>query len=406
MGTISGVFIVIMAFTLGNILPKFVRSAFYLAMLARLSVVFMNIIMEGGMIGAETDANFYYSNAVELSLNITDISWDPISLLTVRGKDAFSNVHALLQWALGGDSFFLAHTFSLFGASLCLILISKIWLLVVPFQFKRLPYILIIYSLLPSVLTNQSYILREVWQSLCVLGTVWLSLSIQRYGYNLNRILGIGIFVLFGCFLHLAMMIIFVLVLMLCLLIQNKISISQLYKRPSHIFKFCFIMVLFFLISIPLIIQSGYFGVIIEGSFLENLDRFSEADIGDARSDYGKQFDNRKPWTLMASFGAYQTMPLPWRISTFADIILFMENMFRIILLFSYFFYRKKLPQIQKDNMDIIILMWIIIELVWSVGTSNWGTASRHHVPAVGLLLIVGLAAYSNVKPKGTPNQI
>ena len=64
MGTISGVFIVIMAFTLGNILPKFVRSAFYLAMLARLSVVFMNIIMEGGMIGAETDANFFYSNAV------------------------------------------------------------------------------------------------------------------------------------------------------------------------------------------------------------------------------------------------------------------------------------------------------------------------------------------------------
>jgi hypothetical protein len=400
MGTISGILIVIIAFTLGNTLPRFTRVAFRLSMLARLSIVFLNIIMDGGMIGAEPDANFYYSNAVELSLNIVDISWNPISLLSIRGKDAFSNVHALIQWALGGESFFLAHAFSLFGAALCLVLISKIWLLLVPGQIKRLPYVLIIYSILPSVLTNQSYILREVWQSLCVFGIVWLSLSIQRYGYNVNRIIGLGIFAIVGCFLHVVMMIMIILILLLGLLLQNKISITHWYKRPSRMFKFIFILTLFLFISLPLIIKSGYYETIITEGHLENLQSLSEVAIGDARSDYGKIFDKEKPWTLLTSFGAYQTMPLPWRFGGIADFVLFMENMFRILMLLVYFYSRKKMFQFQKDNMDVIVVMWLIIEFIWSIGTSNWGTASRHHVPAVGLLLVAGLACYYHVTRK------
>ena len=32
------------------------------------------------------------------------------------------------------------------------------------------------------------------------------------------------------------------------------------------------------------------------------------------------------------------------------------------------------------------------MEFVWALGTTNWGTASRHHVPIFGVLLIIGIA--------------
>lgn len=397
-GAVSGIIIIIIAFALGNALPRFARNAFRVAMLARLSVSVLNVMQGGQMIGADADANGFYETAIERSWNIENLTWDLGTFF--NGAHGFLNVHALIQWALGGPSFLLAHAFSLLGAALCLILISKIWLLLVPTEYKRLPYIFLIYSLLPSVLTFQSYVLREVWQSLCVLGIAWLSLHIQRYGYSVTRIIGILIFTLVACFLHNAMIIIIILILLAGLLIQAKISVTRWFMRPARLLKFGFILVLFLLILGPLIIESGHFQALIEGRLVESAESFSETAIMDARAEYGKLFYSERPWTLLSAFAAYQIMPLPWRFGGIPDLVLFVENMFRVLLLLSYLCYRKKLTQFHKDNMDVLVLMWFLMELVWSVGTINWGTASRHHVPAVALLLIVGLASRYLVKPE------
>jgi hypothetical protein len=398
-GTVSGIIIVIIAFALGNTLPRFARNAFRLAILARLSVSVLNVMMDGQMIGAKVDANSFYEVAIGLSSNIENLTWDIGSLLI--GTNGFVNVHALIQWALGGESFFLAHSFSLLGAALCLILISKIWPLLVPTEYKRLPYVLLIYSLLPSVLSFQSYVLREVWQSLCILGIVWLSLHIQRHGYSVTRFLGILIFAVIGIFLNRAMVFIIIIILFWGLLIISKISVTRWFMRPTRLFKYGFILVLFLLILSPLIIESVYFQILLNGQLAQYAESYAEVGLmlaKGASAEYGKQFYSERPWTLMSAFAAYQLMPLPWKFGGIADLVLFVENMFRVLLLLSYLFYRKKLTQFHKDNMDVLVLMWFMIELVWSVGTINWGTAARHHVPAVGLLLIVGLASRYLVK--------
>ena len=395
-GTVSGIIIIIIALALGNTLPRFARNAFRLAMLARLSVSALNIMMDGHMIGAAQDANVLYANAVERSSDIENLEWG-----FSTGVNALTNVHALIQWALGGESFFLAHSFSLLGAALCLILISKIWLLLVPTEYKKLPYVLLIYSLLPSVLTNQSYILREVWQSLSVLGIAWLSLHIQRYGYSVIRIIGVLIFAAVGCIIHTAMVIMIPLTLFGGLMVQTKISLTRLFMRPVRLLKFGFILGLFLLILSPLIIKSVYFQALIEGRLIQQADVFLKGALIDAkgaRAEYGQLFYSERPWTILSAFAAYQIMPLPWRFGDIADLVLFVENMFRVSLLLSYLFYRKKLTQLHKDNMDVLVLMWFMMELVWSLGTVNWGTAARHHVPAVALLVIVGLASRYLVK--------
>ncbi|MCX6224415.1 MAG: hypothetical protein NTV01_06630 [Bacteroidia bacterium] len=398
-GTVSGIIIIIIAFALGNTLPRFARNAFRLAMLARLSVSVLNVMLGGQMIGADADANGIYAKAVERSSNIGDLKWDPDTLF--NGMDGIWNVHALIQWALGGESFLLAHAFSLLGAALCLIIISKIWLLLVPAEYKKLPYVLLIYSLLPSVLCNQSYVLREVWQSLCILGMAWMSLHMQRHGYSVTRIFGILIFALIGVFLHRGMVFIVIIALVLGLLITSKISVTRWFMRPTRLFKYGFVLVILLLILSPLIIESSLFQKLLDGKLVQHAESYAEGGLltsKGARAEYGRYFYSERPWTFMSAFAAYQIMPLPWKFSGIADPVLFVENMFRVLLLLSYLLYRKKLTQFQKDNMDALVLMWFLIELVWSLGTVNWGTASRHHVPAVGLLLIVGLASRYLVK--------
>jgi hypothetical protein len=395
-GDVSGIIIFIIAFALGNTLPRFARNAFRLAMLVRLSISVLNVMQGGQMIGADADANGFYSNAAASSSNIDNLKWDIGTLFS--GTRGFTNVHALIQWALGGDSFFLAHSFSLFGAALCLILISKIWLLLVPADHKRLPYVLLIYSLLPSVLFFQSYVLREVWQTLCILGIVWLSLHIQRNGYSVIRIFGLLIFAVIGTFLNKGMILMIIIILFGGLLLSSKISVTQWFMKPVRLFKYGFMLFLFLLILSPLFIETIYFQLLLDGQLGHSAELYAQGGLKGARAEYGNLFYSERPWTFISAFAAYQIMPLPWHFGSIADLVLFVENMFRVLLLLSYSFYRKKLTQFHKDNMDVLVFMWFFIELVWSFATINWGTAARHHVPAVGLLLIAGLASSYLVK--------
>ena len=72
------------------------------------------------------------------------------------------------------------------------------------------------------------------------------------------------------------------------------------------------------------------------------------------------------------------------------DVILTLENILRGIMIFLGI---KALFFTEEDNKKILLILlfaFLVLEFTWSVGTTNWGTASRHHVPSLGLLLLVG----------------
>ena len=41
--------------------------------------------------------------------------------------------------------------------------------------------------------------------------------------------------------------------------------------------------------------------------------------------------------------------------------------------------------------------MFLLIEFMWAVGTVNWGTASRHHMPTLALLLIASAPSFTYI---------
>jgi len=103
----------------------------------------------------------------------------------------------------------------------------------------------------------------------------------------------------------------------------------------------------------------------------------------------------------------YLFEPMPWKISSIVDVVALLENILRFWLIWNALKYLVgsylNKPMFVAHNyfghercILLIFLSYLIMETLWSLGTSNWGTASRHHLPSLGLLLVMGFA-YRNV---------
>ena len=107
----------------------------------------------------------------------------------------------------------------------------------------------------------------------------------------------------------------------------------------------------------------------------------------------------------------YLFEPMPWRMSSIVDIVVLLENMLRFWLIWNALKYLVgsylNKPMFVASNyfrnerfIFFIFLSYLVMETLWSLGTSNWGTASRHHIPSLGLLLVVGFAYRNVTSPK------
>ena len=88
------------------------------------------------------------------------------------------------------------------------------------------------------------------------------------------------------------------------------------------------------------------------------------------------------------SFINYQLQPFPSSISNFLDYVLFTENILRFyfILICGIYIFVKNLTN--KNLYIIIFINYLFLEFIWGLGTVNYGTAIRHHIPGMGLLLL------------------
>jgi hypothetical protein len=117
-----------------------------------------------------------------------------------------------------------------------------------------------------------------------------------------------------------------------------------------------------------------------------------------ARADYLRFPPGRHigPADVGVIFGLYEVSPLPWDVETAADAGAALEASIRLLLVAM-----SILALIHASRWGLTLFLkalllaggWLTIELVWSLGTTNWGTASRHHIVGLPLLLIVSALA-------------
>ena len=85
----------------------------------------------------------------------------------------------------------------------------------------------------------------------------------------------------------------------------------------------------------------------------------------------------------------YMLQPTPNRQETIFDLFLFLENIFRLILVLFIIIRILNIKHTYYKFYMLLFLVYFVAEISWALGTNNWGTAVRHHVPTIGILLVL-----------------
>jgi hypothetical protein len=85
---------------------------------------------------------------------------------------------------------------------------------------------------------------------------------------------------------------------------------------------------------------------------------------------------------------SYFFEPMPWRSLIAIDFVVILENLLRAWLIWRSWIGFRKLPTQFKSPLIFIFANYLMLEILWSMGTINWGTALRHHLPGLGMLVV------------------
>ena len=401
---IFGSLVIFLSFCLGSLMPIDARKSFFIMLSLHSLIILFYAFSEINFIGGTEDASSFYNHSIERANNISSLNWSFDNLS--NGHDFFKNIHALLQKYFGGPEKFLSYSTTFFAWSLSLLILSKIYLSISKNDLKGLIILIYLYSLTPGILIFHSLFLREVWLSLFVFCILYFSIIFKKNTQSLLKfslILSIGVF---SIFFHRYMVVIISMIIAIVMIYDciNKYSWYPFNNLKLLIYTGIFTLIIFILLNMNL--QALNF--INSNGFLGSIEKYTIGLVGGhgdgsppARTSYGKIFDEDNIFSIIKVFFTYHFMPYPWRVTSIFDLAPLFENILRVVLVILYFINRIKISLNKRMILDMIFLMWFSIELIWSIGTINWGTAFRHHTVAYGLLVLASIAAYrDNTKHK------
>lgn len=367
-----------------------INTIILIGFIFRLSIAIWNGFF-GPSFGAESDAVSFHETAVFLSKNLSQAEFSIGWVYTVF---------------LGGVYFFTGDSLFIGSFLSCLAwLISAIFLLritkILNIERENTRWILLIYAILPSSLLYTSVTLREAYQLLFITLAVYAALKIiinNTKSHWLLLVLSlIGASVLHGALM--AFSILFLGFTVLMMVIKNKkkvpwLKITLISPAP----------IIIMVVGLSFFSDNAYQ---LEGGLDSAVQSYQEGGLGvEARAHYKTEVAISGVVGLIGfipvSIFQYLFEPMPWKVSSIVDVPLFVENILRFWLIYlSFKHLRRNTNYYYHRPLFFIFLSYLLIETIWSLGTINWGTASRHHIPSIGLLLITAFALRNKKTNKG-----
>lgn len=264
-------------------------------------------------------------------------------------------------------------------------------------QFKAM----LIYVLLPSSILHTSVTLREPYQLLFVNLAIYSFLKIYM-NKSLFYLLVFLCTVLCMSILHGVLLVFGVFIVAVTLFMLSFRS----YKSAKFL-SIIKLMIVFPLIVYVITYGLDSFNVYSYGNYAAGsnmswhaiLESFQNGLIsigGGARSNYKSSVVLNSGVDLMyfvpVGLFKYLFEPMPWRIKNMFDIFVMLENILRAWLLWRAWIWFRSVSVQGKWPVLIVFISCLLLEVLWSLGTVNWGNAVRHHIPSTGLLLIVAFA--------------
>jgi len=128
---------------------------------------------------------------------------------------------------------------------------------------------------------------------------------------------------------------------------------------------------------------------------LDGADNFRQnASTIDGRTTYGIMLDTSSVLGLVKTIPVvivyYMFAPFPWQVENVVDIHALLESMLRfVLLLFAVFSWRRSSGEV-RSYYSFLFIVVLGLELMWALGSINWGTAIRHHVPGYSVIVLLG----------------
>lgn len=372
-------------------LPLFRKSkAIFLLMITMVNLRFILIFINIYIIqlpGSDKDAIRFVRNA-------SNIAHGYIKPDSFVGADLFEYYLSLILKFLSNNTIYLHLSSNIFFVFFIYIFILFLNDLNVKNKFILMP--LVILNLFPSILMNTVTVLREPYQMYFLMLCLY---SMYKY-ITKEKIFSLFTFILSTVLLgisHNGLVMVIPLIILIA-------SITFLWMKNLTVKSFSLTFFSIFIILVVIILMK--FGVltsqatdsILFGEGLEYAEGY-RLSSPDTRASYTGVLDTSSViTTLMSSislFIKYMIFPMPWMISSVIDLVSITENLIRLCMI-TYIVKNR----IGSKIFVSLFILYFLLEMIWSIGTSNWGTASRHHIVSMPILLIVFTDIFSKSRLK------
>jgi hypothetical protein len=336
--------------------------------------------------------SYYYHWIASRAVNLGERGLD-VTIVQTEANSLFAISLSTLYF-VSTDLYFIGCLYSIFVWLLSAYVVKKI-LELLKADDKTKYLVFLFYAFLPSSIVSTSVPMREAFELLFINLIIYSALRVY-----LNKSSMHWIYLVISCFLlgqfHSGLYA-FGPVVLLMLIMSNFLRNRRSFPIQGYI------------IAFPLIISLSVLGYGIFSDQVYDLENglfwtimtYQEGTLANfSRASYepfipGIEGPLKLVLFIPINLFQYLFQPMPWRISSILDIVLTFENMFRGFLIFVSIRGILKTDVISRRPLLFIFLAYLVIETIWSFGTTNWGTASRHHVPGLALLLIPGFYFYS-----------
>ena len=309
------------------------------------------------------------------------------------------------------DSLFLGSALSALGWLASAFILVRI-MRILSFDMSNQWRVMLIYALIPSSLMYTSVTLREPFQLLFVNLALYAALKIYFHRSLAHWLVLLLAAVCMGA-LHGALLVsgIFIIVGTLFLAAsRNRKGVSFI-----KVVLVTPIVILCLFYGFSLFTSISYGGRMEDGLSMA-VQAYQEGSLAaEQRAAYrtDTKINGLGGLILSTPFFLFQYLfePMPWKMSSIVDVVVLLENMLRFWLIWNALKYlvgnyRKKPIFVARNFFGngrcifFIFLSYLIMETIWSLGTTNWGTGIRHHLPSIGLLLVASFAYQNVTSPK------
>ena len=136
--------------------------------------------------------------------------------------------------------------------------------------------------------------------------------------------------------------------------------------------------------------------VLVNGELLEATARFRElSQMTMTRATYGVALDLSSPFTTIYTssklYVHYLFAPFPWQVKNALDAYAAMESILRMILICFSVKHWRKAYGVKRRLLGLLLVLFFSMTFMWAMGTTNYGTAIRHHMLSWWILVVAGL---------------